>query len=271
MRMMASRPVHGPGPRIVMVYTDSVVQDYIQFCLVRTTHPGNIGATARAMKTMGLRRLYLVAPARFPDHEVRSRAAGAADVLDEAVVSASLVEALEGCELVLGTTARERKIGWPTITPEHAAALLVEETHLGRRAAVVFGTERSGLSNADVEHCHHLIRIPTGDDYTSLNLAAAAQIIAYEILKRAGPAPAPAHGEARPKADAGEMQRFYRHLQETLQDLDFVKVRHPPVMLMRKLVRLFNRARPEREELNILRGILTAIQENLKPSQGSRK
>lgn len=250
-----------------------MVQDHIRFCLVRTTHPGNIGATARAMKTMGLRRLYLVEPARFPGNEVSSRAAGAVDVLDEAVVAGSLVDALDGCELVLGTTARERRIEWPTVTPDRAAKLLVDEARLGRRAAVVFGTERSGLSNMDVEHCHHLIRIPADREYASLNLGAAAQIIAYEIFKYAAAAellPAPAAG-ARPKADAGEMLRFYRHLQETLQDLDFVKVRHPPVVLMRKLVRLVNRARPEREELNMLRGILTAIQENLKPSPRNRK
>lgn len=249
-----------------------LVQDHIRFCLVKTTHPGNIGATARAMKTMGLRRLYLVAPARFPDYEVRARAAGAADVLDEAVVTGSLEEALEGCELVLGTTARERKIEWPTITPEHAARLLLEQAAAGRRAAVVYGTERSGLSNTDVELCHHLIRIPTAGEYASLNLGAAAQIIAYEIFKQAsGTRPTAAGDAGGSRADPGEMRRFYRHLQETLQDLDFIKVRHPPVVLMRKLVRLFNRARPEREELNILRGILTAIQDNLKPARRSRK
>lgn len=248
-----------------------MVQDRIRFCLVRTTHPGNIGATARAMKTMGLRRLVLVEPARFPDDQVRSRAAGAGDVLDEAVVSGTLEEALAGCELVLGTTARERKIGWPTVTPESAARQLVDEARRGRRTAVVFGTERSGLSNADIELCHQLIRIPTGDEYASLNLGAAAQIIAYEILKYAAAStPAPVAPD-RPGADPGEMRQFYHHLQETLEDLDFVKVRHPPVVLMRKLVRLFNRARPEREELNILRGILTAIQDNLKPSRRSRK
>ncbi len=223
------------------------------------------------MKTMGLRRLVLVEPARFPDDQVRSRAAGAGDVLDEAVVSGTLEEALAGCELVLGTTARERKIGWPTLTPEAAARQLVDEARLGRRTAVVFGTERSGLSNADVELCHQLIRIPTGDEYASLNLGAAAQIIAYEILKYAAVSAPGAVAPARPGADPGEMRQFYRHLQQTLEDLDFVKVRHPPVVLMRKLVRLFNRARPEREELNILRGILTAIQDNLKPSRRSRK
>ena len=248
-----------------------MVQDHIRFCLIRTTHPGNIGATARAMKTMGLRRLYLVDPARCPSEEVRSRAAGAADVVDDAVVAGSLIKALEGCELVLGTTARERKIEWPSITPEYAARLVVDEARLGRQAAIVFGTERNGLSNTDVEHCHHLIRIPTAEEYASLNLGAAAQVIAYEIFKHA-PAPASIHDSgARPKADAGEMQMFYRHLQETLQDLDFVKVRHPPVILMRKLVRLFNRARPDREELNMLRGILTAIQENLNPERRNRK
>jgi tRNA (cytidine32/uridine32-2'-O)-methyltransferase len=194
-------------------------------------------------------------------------------VVGEAVVSGRLVEALEGCELVLGTTARERKVGWPTITPEEAARRLVDEARMGRRAAVVFGTERSGLNNADVEHCHQLVRIPTHGEYTSLNLGAAAQIIAYEIFKYASaqaPTPVPATAGA-PRADAREMQRFYRHLQETLQDLDFVKVPHPPVVLMRKLVRLFNRARPEREELNILRGILTAIQDSLNPSRRNRK
>lgn len=223
------------------------------------------------MKTMGLRRLYLVEPARFPSDEMTSRAAGAADVLAEAVEAGSLVEALDGCELVLGTTARERKIGWPTVTPEYAARLLVDEARLGRRAAVVFGTERNGLSNTDVEHCHHLVRIPTDPAYASLNLGAAAQIIAYEVFKYASESAAPPAGAAGPKADAGEMRRFYRHLQETLYDLDFVKVRHPPVVLMRKLVRLFNRARPDPEELNILRGILTAIQENLKPVRRNRK
>lgn len=216
--------------------------------------------------------MYLVDPARYPEDEVRSRAAGAAELLDDAVVAGSLVEALGGCELVLGTTARERKIEWPTVTPEYAAKLLVDEARLGRPAAVVFGTERNGLSNEDVEHCHHLIRIPTDEAYASLNLAAAAQIIAYEIFKcAAAPAPPPGPVAGRPKADAAEMRMFYRHLQETLQDLEFVKVPHPPVVLMRKLVRLVNRARPDREEVNMMRGILSAIQENLKPARRGRK
>jgi TrmH family RNA methyltransferase len=245
--------------------------DLFRFCLVRTTHPGNIGAAARAMKTMGLRNLYLVQPARFPDCEVTSRAAGAVDLLDDAVVTTDLVEALEGCELVLGTTARERTIEWPIVSPERAAELLLGGASLGRRVAVVFGTERSGLSNADVEHCHQLIRIPASEEYSSLNLAAAVQIIAYEIFKKAT---APQRGpdtEPGPKADPKQMRLFYRHLQQALYDLDFVKIQHPPVVLMRKLVRLFNRARPETEELNILRGILAAVQENLNPSRRNRK
>ena len=248
-----------------------MIQDLIRFCLVRTTHPGNIGATARAMKTMGLRRLYLVQPKREPEDIMLSRAAGAADLLDEAVVADTLVEAVGDCELVLGTTARDRKIEWPTLTPERAASLLVAEARLGRRVAVVYGNERNGLSNAEVEHCHQLIRIPTGDSYASLNLAAAAQIIAYEIFKAARDPDAAAPPPGRPAADTGELQGFYRHLQDTLRDLDFIKVDYPPVMLMRKLVRLFNRARPAREEILILRGILKAIQDNLKPSRGGRK
>jgi len=239
--------------------------------LVGTSHPGNIGATARAMKTMGLRQLYLINPARFPDHEVTSRAANAGDVLEETVVTTQLVDALEGCELVLGTTARSRRVEWPTIDPQRAAAMSVDEARRGRRVAVLFGTERDGLSNTDVEYCHQLIRIPTGSSYSSLNLAAAAQIIAYEIHKaiaRHEVEPSPA-GETR--ADAREMRHFYRHLEETLRDLDFVKVDHAPVKLMRKLIRLFNRARPEREELKVMRGILSAIQENLKPGGRNRR
>lgn len=247
-----------------------MVQEYIRFCLVRTTHPGNIGATARAMKTMGLRRLYLVSPARFPGYEVTSRAANAVDVLETATVTTELVDTLDGCELVLGTTARERRVEWPTVDPERAAELIVAEARRGRQVAVVFGTERDGLSNTDVEYCHQLVRIPTGSSYSSLNLAAAAQIIAYEIHKAAArqePAPEP---PAEARADAREMRHFYHHLRATLRDLDFIKVNHPPVKLMRKLIRLFNRARPEREELKVLRGILSAIQDNLKPGGRNR-
>lgn len=249
-----------------------MIQDQIRFCLVRTTHPGNIGATARAMKTMGLTRLCLVEPARFPGYEVTSLAAGAVDVVDNAVVAGNLAEALSGCELVVGTTARERKIGWPVVDPAEGARLLVEAARRGRQGAVVFGTERSGLSNEDVEHCHQLIRIPTFGEYASLNLAAAAQIIAYEILRHAGDGSTSVRSEGSgTKADAGEMRRFYRHLQQTMHDLDFIKVDHPPVKLMRKIVRLFNRAWPDREEINILRGMLTAAQENLKRDGKDRK
>lgn len=248
-----------------------MVQEYIRFCLVRTTHPGNIGATARAMKTMGLQHLYLVNPARFPGYEVTSRAANAVDVLEAATVTNELVDTLDGCELVVGTTARQRRVDWPTVDPERAAELIVAEARRGRRVAVVFGTERDGLSNADVEYCHQLIRIPTGSSYSSLNLAAAAQIIAYEIHKVAAREEVEPVPSVETRADAREMRHFYRHLQATLRDLDFIKVNHPPVKLMRKLIRLFNRARPEREELKVLRGILSAIQDNLKPGGRNRK
>jgi len=238
---------------------------------VRTTHPGNIGATARAMKTMGLRHLSLVSPARFPGYEVTSRAANAVDVVEAATVTPELLDALAGCELVLGTTARPRRVEWPTVDPEQAAATIVNEARRGRRVAVVFGTERDGLSNTEVEYCHQLIRIPTGSSYASLNLAAAAQIIAYEIHKAAARHQVEAPPAGATRADPREMRHFYRHLQATLRDLDFIKVDHPPVKLMRKLVRLFNRARPEREELKVMRGILSAIQDNLKPGAGSRR
>jgi TrmH family RNA methyltransferase len=214
---------------------------------------------------MGLKHLYLVRPASFPDDVATSRAAGGAEVLSQALVTRNLVEALEGCELVLGTTARDRSVEWPVVSPSQAGRLLVEETRAGRRAAVVFGTERSGLSNEEVEHCHKLIRIPTVESYCSLNLAAAVQIIAYELFRQANEAGnAQQRSGVSPRAEAREMHSFYRHLQEALYDLDFVKTPHPPVILMRKLIRLFNRARPDREELNILHGILTAAQQSLK-------
>lgn len=228
-----------------------------RFVLVETSHPGNIGGVARAMKTMGLARLHLVAPRSFPDPEATQRAAGADDILVEAVCHDTLSDAVADCALVIGTTARERSIEWPLLTPAQAARRLTREGHDGP-TAIVFGRERNGLTNNEMELCHAMVRIPTEGDYSSLNLASAAQILAYEIrlaVGRVGSSP-----RAAPAANSDAMSLFYQHLEETLHDLDFVKTKHPPVKLMRKLVRLFNRARPSDEELNILRGILAAAQ-----------
>ncbi len=229
-----------------------------RFVLVETSHPGNIGGVARAMKTMGLARLHLVAPKSFPHPEASQRAAGADDLLRGAVCHDRLTDAVADCRLVIGTTARQRTIEWPLLTPAEAARRLCTEGRNGP-VAIVFGRERNGLTNSEVDLCHAMVRIPTDSGYSSLNLASAAQVLAYEIRLADGreedprqTVPAAANGDA--------MGLFYRHLQQTLYDLDFVKTQHPPVKLMRKLMRLFNRARPSEEELSILRGILAAAQ-----------
>lgn len=238
----------------------------ISVVLVGTTHPGNIGASARAMKSMGLARLVLVNPRRFPCAEASARATGADDVLAQARVVGSLAEALADCRFVVGASARDRHIQWPALDPRECAARLINET-CGGPVALVFGRENSGLENEELDRCHALVRIPTGGQLSSLNLGAAVQVLVYEILRAARGAdtgPAAGDGELLPGADHQEvpqhlMEGFYSHLNEALIEIGFY---HPdrPKLLERRLRRLFNRVRPDRAELNILRGILTAAQ-----------
>jgi len=209
------------------------------------------------MKTMGLSELYLVDPKRFPDIEADRRAAGAEDVLDASVVCGSFAEAVADCRLVIGTTARRRAIEWPALAPSQAAAQLVVESKSGA-AALVFGPERSGLSNRELALCHFTVCIPTQSEYSSLNLACAVQIMGYEIARATRPQTA--GDSAPPLASRADLERFYAHLEMTLNRLDFIKT-SAPTKLMHKLMRLFNRARPTDEEVRILRGILTAIEQ----------
>lgn len=233
----------------------------IRIVLVGTSHPGNIGATARAMKTMGLEQLYLVAPEVFPHADASARASGADDLLARARRCESLDQALAGCRLVVGASARRRSLSWPEVDPRQCAARVVAEAR-GGPVAVIFGRERTGLTNEELERCHLLVHIPANPDYSSLNLAAAVQIIAYEI-HRAGLAAAPEPGiptdEEQTPADAAEMAGFYQHLEKVLVELEFLNPDQPK-HLMRRLKRLFNRARPDQREVNILRGILTATE-----------
>ena len=232
----------------------------IQFTLVETSHPGNIGGVARAMKCMNLSNLSLVSPKTFPDPEAISRAAGAEDVLSKARVFGNIQQAVSDCVFVVGTTARPRSIEWPVVAPRIAAERIVDESHKGP-VAVLFGRESSGLTNKEVEMCNLLIRIPATDGYASLNLACAAQVIAYELYLLQSCVSLRVSDRSDPaRADSGTVEQFHRHLEQTLHDLDFVKV-NPPTKLMRKLVRFFNRAQPSHEEINILRGILSAAQE----------
>ena len=231
----------------------------IRLVLSNTSHPGNIGASARAMKTMGLTGLWLVAPVLFPHADATARASGADDVLARARVCRDIDTALRGCRLVIGASARSRSIPWPVLEPRDCARLVSAESGQGD-VAVVFGCEQSGLSNAEIDRCHYLVQIPTSAAYGSLNLAAAVQIICYEIhLAHRTQEPVTGSPRHRP-VNAEEMERLYEHLEQVLFELDFLN-RKNPRLLMRRLRRLFNRARPDANEVNILRGILTAAQQ----------
>ncbi|MCK5383396.1 MAG: tRNA (cytosine(32)/uridine(32)-2'-O)-methyltransferase TrmJ [Gammaproteobacteria bacterium] len=234
----------------------------IRVVLSNTSHPGNIGATARAMKTMGLTRLYLVNPKVFPAAEATARASGADDVLANAVVCPDIEVALSGCHLVLGASARSRSIPCPVINPVESARKAYAESEQGE-VALLFGCERSGLSNAEIDRCQHLVQIPSNPDYGSLNLAAAVQIICYEILVAHEQPDQAAAVPGYVPVNAGELERFYQHLEQTLIELDFLDPENPR-QLMRRLRRLYNRARPDENELNILRGILSAAQQGIK-------
>ncbi|RMD71732.1 MAG: RNA methyltransferase [Gammaproteobacteria bacterium] len=230
----------------------------IRFVLMDTSHPGNIGAAARAMKTMGLSRLYLVHPRHFPSAEATARASGADDVLARAVVCQSLEEAIQGCTLVCGTSARSRHMPWPEMEARACARKAIEEAREGE-VALVFGGEHSGLSNEALDRCQFLVTIPTHPGYRSLNLGAAVQVMAYEILMAAHVPMEKEHPE--PLARAEEVEGFFRHLESALVAIGFLDPRHPK-KLMRRLRRLFHRARLERTEVHILRGILRACQQN---------
>ncbi len=232
----------------------------IRVVLSRPTHPGNIGAVARAMKTMRLRHLWLVAPRRFPAPEANALAAGAEDVLEQATVCQTLAEAVRDCHLVVGASVRARRIGWPALTPAEAARRLIDATATGS-VALVFGQERTGLTNDELDLCHAVVAIPADPDYSSLNLAAAVQILAYELLLAGieNRHKADADEAGSPVATQDEMLHFYRHLEQVLVEIDFLDPSNPR-FLMRRLKRLFSRAGPDKNEINILRGILTAVQ-----------
>ena len=234
----------------------------VRIVLVGTQHPGNIGAAARAIKTMGLSRLVLVAPEKPLDDDAYRRSAGAEDVLEQAPVHATLAEAVADCRLVLGCTARSRRVQLEQLEPDAAAARLLRFAPEGA-VALVFGRERTGLSNEELQVCHAAVHIPANPEYSSLNLAAAVQVLAYEarlaaLARESGEAPPPAHPDDVPATHA-EMEGFFAQLGETLDDIDFHKGRAPD-SAMRKLRRLFLRGDPSRQEVRLLRGVLADAQ-----------
>jgi tRNA (cytidine32/uridine32-2'-O)-methyltransferase len=240
----------------------------IRAVLVQPTHPGNIGGAARALKNMGLTQLYLVAPADYRGADAVARAADAGDVLSRTVACRTLDDAIGDCPFVVGTTARSRRIEWPMADPRAAAARLLEEARRGP-VAVLFGQERSGLTNAELDRCHLLVSIRSSPEYPSLNLVCAVQILAYEIYCLVSPG-LPAALPSEVPATVAEMRRFYRHLEGVLAEIEFLDPTNPR-LLQRRLRRLFNRAQPDRNEVNILRGILTQVQTALRKPVGRSK
>jgi tRNA/rRNA methyltransferase len=228
----------------------------VRVVLSHTTHPGNIGAAARAMKTMGVETLYLVNPRHFPDAQADTMSAGADDVLRHAVVCSSIDEALQGCVFVVAMTARVRDISHEVMTPREAMPLLAHHAKQ-HPVALLFGTEMSGLTNEEMGKSHVLVRIPANPHYSSLNLAAAVQVACYELgVAMAYEGLSLREVEVEP-ARHEEVERFYVHLEEVLERIGFFNSKHPN-KLMQKLRRLYARARLEQEEVNILRGILSA-------------
>jgi len=236
----------------------------IRIVLVEPKHPGNIGAVARAMKNMGLRELRLVRPASFPHPDAVARASGADDILEAAQIHADFGQAIADCGLVVGTSARQRYLPWDLHEPRDCAQQIVQAAHAGG-AAIVFGTERTGLTNVELERCNWLLTIPTDSDYSSLNLAMAVQVVAYELWLAARPGAPELPPREVPLASAEDMARLYVHIEQVLGEIDF-RDRTGGGWLMSRIRRLFNRAQLDQNEMNILRGILTAVQARRRPA-----
>lgn len=225
--------------------------------MIETSHPGNIGAAARAMKNMGLNELRLVNPKQFPSAEATARASGADDLLATAQQYESINAAVADATLVIGASARSRSLPVPMLDPRGCAEQIRSHPD-SRKAVILFGRERTGLTNEELNLCHYLVQIPVSPDYPSLNVAAAVQVISYELRMAALSGGDTVQADVETDyATAQQMEQFYQHLEQTLIDLEFLDPDNPR-QLMRRLHRLYNRARPDQNEINILRGILTA-------------
>ena len=242
----------------------------IRIVLVAPSHPGNIGAAARAMKNMALEELVLVNPRQFPHPEASARASGADDVLASARVVPTLAEALEDCGYVAATTSRDRDQYFRIVDVREAASRLVAESSTAA-AAVVFGSERTGLANQELESAHALIRIPASPAYASLNLAMAVQLVAYELYRARGVAAPTAAPLAAPLATTQEMERLYGHIAAVLEEIDFRHRTQSGTHLMARIRRLLQRAELDHNEVNILRGILTAVQNRRRTAGGAAR
>ena len=241
----------------------------IRIILIETSHPGNIGSAARAMKTMGLSQLYLVKPKKFPDEQAVAMSANATDILDNAIVVESLADALTGCQLVVGSSARHaRTLSWEVVNPRECAQKAIQQAASGG-VALVFGRESSGLTNQELALCHYLVHIPTNPEYSSLNVASAVQILSYECRmasfdeaeKALDASPALPTKNNQELVTADDMEAYYQQLEAALIAVNFLDPSNPRYLMIR-LRRLYNRIRLTRSELNILRGVLSAFQKN---------
>ncbi len=240
--------------------------DHIRIVLVNPSHPGNIGAAARAMKTMGLAQLFLVAPEKFPHPKANEMAVNAADIVTNAKV-VTLQEAISDCTLVIGTSARMRTIPWPLLTPRQVAEKIHREKPTSQ-IAILFGREHSGLTNEELQLCHLHLTIPANPACSSLNIAAAVQVVCYELYAASLEQSLATGGWDRRLATVAEMEGFFLHLENVLVAVDFLKP-NAPRKLMARLRRLFNRTRPDVMEVNILRGMLTAVLNAMKKREVS--
>ena len=232
--------------------------DKVRIVMVNTTEPGNIGAAARAMKNMSLKRLFLVNPSNYPSAVATARASGADDVLSSAVICNSLEEALVGTYLVIGASARQRNIKWKQLDViDTCSEIQASIAKSNQEVAVVFGTENSGLTNEELDLCSILMTIPGNPEYFSLNVASAIQVFAYQnYVSNVEGGFDNSGGEL---ANFDDLDSFYKHLEQTLKHIDYFDKKKPKSLLMRRLRRLFGRSHPEKEEIAILRGILNKI------------
>lgn len=235
--------------------------DSFRFVLVQTSHSGNIGAAARAMKTMGFSNLTLVSPKDYPSDEATARASTASDVLENAVVVETLEEALADCHYVIGASARSRSMPWPLQTPKVACKKMTEKK--GQQCAIIFGRERSGLTNEELACCHAHVQIPANPDYSSLNLAAAVQVLAYELRCQLLEEELDEQPSDEKPATGAQLEGLFGHLEQTMVDIDFLDANNPR-QLISKMRRLFLRAQVDEVEVNILRGVLSAMNKQIK-------
>jgi|TARA_B100001029_G_scaffold66144_1_gene53680 tRNA (cytidine32/uridine32-2'-O)-methyltransferase len=250
-----------------MVIKNIPLKDYadsIKIVLVGTTHPGNIGAAARAIKTMGLRHLDLVCPKEFPSEQAIYRSKAAKDILENARIYQSLLESVKDCEMVIGTSARNRKVPWPVLDPKNASKEINSNVRNNSKVAIVFGREDRGLTNEELGLCNLHVHIPTNEDYTSLNLAQAVQIMTYEVRMSF-------IGEDNLESDqewdvdiatSDQTERLIEHMDELMQDVEFYDIENPRKLLMR-VRRFFKRSGIDVMEANIFRGLFSTIQKKL--------